>query len=183
MKENLEQAKLDLILGLAQDCNSTLKRIESRGENGHINSVPSDDVRHSRVVDDVYVSSTITSVVENQLANSNTQFHEFSESTSDDVDVQVKSSTSIPTEFHTHDNDTSDTEYEPVVESTVTTFSYPPSSHPLEFFSVIHREVFDFSSFSGCLQIYPESNVPLTAFVAHLLRHPIYPFCLHLGVT
>ena len=45
----------------------------------------------SRVFEDVYVSSTITSVVEDSLANFDTQIideiHEFSERTSDDVDV------------------------------------------------------------------------------------------------
>ena len=44
--------KLDLILNLARDCNSTLKRIESRGENQHISSVPSDDVREQEVIDE-----------------------------------------------------------------------------------------------------------------------------------
>jgi len=75
MGENLDRMleKLDLILGLTWDCNSTLKRIESRGKNQHVNSVPSDDARDSRVVEDVYVASTITSVVEDPLANSDTQ--------------------------------------------------------------------------------------------------------------
>jgi len=59
MKENLDRMleKLDLILELARVCNFTLKRIESRGESRHINNVPSDDVRVSRAVEDVYVSS------------------------------------------------------------------------------------------------------------------------------
>ena len=73
--------KLDLILELIRDYNSTLKMIESRSKSGHINSVPSDDIRHTRVVEDIYVSSTITRVVENPLANSDTQIineiHEF----------------------------------------------------------------------------------------------------------
>ena len=71
MEENLDHMlqNLDFILMLARDCNSTLKRIESRGEIRHINSVPSDDVRDSRVVEDVYVSSTFTSVFEDPLAN------------------------------------------------------------------------------------------------------------------
>jgi len=47
---------------------------------------------------------------------------------------------------------------------------------------MIHQEVCDFSSFSRCLENCPESCVLLTAFVAHLPRHPIYLFCLHLGV-
>jgi len=75
-----------------------------------------------RVTENVYVSFTITSIVQNPLANSNTQIidkiHEFSESTSDNVDVRVESSTPIPTEVHTHNNDTSDAECEPIVEST-----------------------------------------------------------------
>jgi len=87
MKENLDRMleKLDLILVLARDCDSTLKRIESRGESWHINNVPSDDVRDSRVIKDVYVSFTVISVIEDLLTNSDTQIsdeiHEFSEST------------------------------------------------------------------------------------------------------
>ena len=47
MEENLDRMleKLDLILRLARDCNSTLKRIESRGNTRHIKSIPSDDVK------------------------------------------------------------------------------------------------------------------------------------------
>ena len=79
MEENLNMLeKLDLIFGLPRDCNCTLKMIESRGESWHINNVPSDDVRYSRVVEDAYVSSTITSVLEKPLANFDTQkIHEF----------------------------------------------------------------------------------------------------------
>jgi len=83
MEENLDRmlAKLDLILGLARDCNSTLKRIQSQGESGHINSVPSDDVRNSRVVENIYIFSTITRVTEDPLVNFDTQIideiHEF----------------------------------------------------------------------------------------------------------
>jgi len=75
MEENLDHMleKLDLILGLAQDCSSTLKRIRSRGESRHINNIPSDDVRDSKVIEDVYISSTITSVVEDPLVNSDAQ--------------------------------------------------------------------------------------------------------------
>jgi len=36
-------------------------------------SVPSDDVRNLRVIEDVYVSSNVFSVTENPLANSDTQ--------------------------------------------------------------------------------------------------------------
>ena len=65
MKENIDHMleKLDCILELARDVNSTLKRIESRDESRYMNSIPSDDVRDSRVIKDVYISSTITSVV------------------------------------------------------------------------------------------------------------------------
>ena len=75
MGENLDRMleKLDLILILAQDCNFTLKMIESRCESRHISSIPSDNVRDSRVVGNVYIFSTITSVVEDPLANSDTQ--------------------------------------------------------------------------------------------------------------
>ena len=49
MEEDINRMleKLDLILRLDRDCNSILKRIESRG----IGSVPSDDVRESEVVE------------------------------------------------------------------------------------------------------------------------------------
>ena len=55
MEENLNRMleKLDLIFRLARDCNSTLKRIQSRGQSRHTSSVPSDDVRESEVIDDV----------------------------------------------------------------------------------------------------------------------------------
>ena len=76
--------------------------------------------------------------------------------------MRVRSSTLIPTVAHIHDNDISDAEYEPIVEFTVTIFSYPSSSQPLELFIMIHQEVSDFSSFSGRLKIYPESSIPLT---------------------
>ena len=105
--------KLDFILELARNFNFTLKKIESRGESRHINSIPSDDVRDSRVVEDVCVFFTITNVVDDPLANFDTQIidkiHEFSERTNDDVDVRVESSITIPTDVHTHDNDTNDT--------------------------------------------------------------------------
>jgi len=156
--------------------------IESRDESQHINSVPSNDVRDSRVIEDVYIFSTNTSIVENPLVNSDTQIideiHEFSESTSGDVDVQVESNTPIPTDVHTHDNGTSDAECEPVVESTVTTFNYSFWS----VFGVLYYDSPDFSSFSGCLKICLESSVPLTKSIALLPRHPMYSLSLSLGV-
>jgi len=45
MEENLDCMLDDLILGLARDCNFTLKRIAPRSESRHINSVPSNDIR------------------------------------------------------------------------------------------------------------------------------------------
>jgi len=42
--------KLDLILKLVWDCNSTLKRIKSQGESRHINNISSDDAREPEVV-------------------------------------------------------------------------------------------------------------------------------------
>jgi len=83
--------------------------------------------------------------------------------------MRVESSTLIRTDVHTHDNDISDAECEPIVESTRTTFSYPLSSQPWEFFTVIHQVVSDFFSFSGCLEICHESSVP--EFVACPTRH------------
>jgi len=56
-----------------------------------------------------------------QFRNEN---HEFLKRTNDDLDVRVKSSTLVPTDVHTHDNDTSDVECESVVESTVTNSDY-----------------------------------------------------------
>ena len=40
------------------------------------------------------------------------------------------------------------------------TFSYSPSSEPLEFLTMIHQVVFDFS-FSGCLEMYSELNLTI----------------------
>jgi len=51
MEENLDRMlEKNLILRLAWDCNFTLKRIESRGESRHINSVHSDDVKEPEVI-------------------------------------------------------------------------------------------------------------------------------------
>jgi len=73
-----------------------------------------------KVVEGVHASSTVTSVVENLLVNFNTQIideiHEFSKSASRDAYVRVESSTHIPIDVHTHDNDTSDAECESVIE-------------------------------------------------------------------
>ena len=80
----------------------------------------------------------------------------------------VEPNTLIPTAVHTHDNDTSHAECKPVVESTVTIFSYPPSNQFLESFIMIHWEVSNFSSFSECLEICPESSIPITKLVAPL---------------
>ena len=66
--------KLDHMLRLAQNCNSCLRRIESRIENRHDNIVPSDDVDNSRVVADVSFPPMITSVIKNALVNSDTLF-------------------------------------------------------------------------------------------------------------
>jgi len=38
---------------------------------------------------------------------------------------------------------------------------------------MIHSAVFSFSSFSGCLEMYPESSIPLSKFVTCPNRHPI----------
>jgi len=96
--------------------------------------------------------------------------------------VRVKSNTLIPTNVHTHDNDTSDVECEPLIESTMAIFSYHPSSQPLQFFTMIHREVYDFSSFSGCLKIYPEFGIPLTESVASFPRQSYVSLSLSSGV-
>ena len=53
------------------------------------------------------------------------------------------------------------------------TISYPLSSQPLEFLTMTHSVIFSFSSFSGCLEMYSESSIPLSEFVACPSRHPI----------
>jgi len=117
-------------------------------------SVPDDNVSNSKVVEDAYISLETTSVIDPTVIESCApifdEIHEFFECTNDDVDVQVESSTPIPTDVHTRDNDTSDTEPELRVDFTVTTLNYPLSNRPLELFSIIHWVVSDFSSFNGC---------------------------------
>ena len=58
--------------------------------------------------------------------------------------MRVEFSTLIPTDIHTRDNDTSDTERGPGVESTMTTLNYLRSNRPLDFLNMIHRIVSDF---------------------------------------
>ena len=71
--------KLDRMLKLARDINSILKRIESRGKNRHINSVPSDDVRGSKIVE--------VDIIHNDV----------------DVEESVKSSLSIADDTHIYE--------------------------------------------------------------------------------
>ena len=59
------------------------------------------------------------------------------------------------------------------VEPIVTTISYTPRQ-PLEFSIAIHQVVFD-CSFSGCLEMCPDSSVPLSEFVARPTRPPTCP--------
>ena len=67
------------------------------------------------VVENVYVLSDITSVVENTLVNSTTlnldEVHVSSEGTSDVVDVLMESSTLILDDIYIHEEDTSDFEH------------------------------------------------------------------------
>jgi len=91
----------------------------------------------------------------------------------DDTFVYPKiTSHPIPTDIHTHDSDTSDVERESGVESVVTTLSYPLSSQPLEFLTMIHQIVYGFFSFSGCLKMCQESSISLSKFIACSTRHP-----------
>ena len=80
-------------------------------------SVPNDIVDDSKVVEDVYVSPEVNSVIYFTVVESCIpildEIHEFFEVNSDDVDVRVESSTPVPTNVYTRDNDTSDTEREP----------------------------------------------------------------------
>ena len=73
----------------------------------------------------------------------------------DDMFVSPKvNSSPIPADVQTYDSDTSDTERESGIESTVTTLGYPLSSQHLEYLTIIYHVVSDFSSFSGCLKMY-----------------------------
>jgi len=74
MEENLDRMleKLDCILKLTWDVNSTLKRIESRDKSRHMNSGHSDDVRDPRVVEKVHVPSKTTSIIEDISVDSAT---------------------------------------------------------------------------------------------------------------
>jgi len=47
---------------------------------------------------------------------------------------------------------------------------------------MIHWVVFDFSSFSWCLEMCPEFSIPLSEFVACPIRHPICPIFTSLVV-
>jgi len=94
--------KLDRILELVQDVNFTLKRTESQDESRHMNSIPSDDIRDSRVIRDVHVSSKTTSIIEDIWVDSDInswEGHASYEGTSEIADVIVESSTSL-TDVH-----------------------------------------------------------------------------------
>jgi len=86
---------------------------------------------------------------------------------------EIEFSPSIPTDVHTHDSDSSDAKCESGVEFIVITFSYPLSSQPLEFLTMIYPVVSGFSSFSGSLEMCPESSIQLSEFVAYPTRHLI----------
>ena len=83
--------------------------------------MPNDIVDNSKVVENVYVSPKTTSVIDPIVIESCTlildEVQEFSKGTNNDVDERVESSTPIPTDVHTHDNDTSDTKCEHGIES------------------------------------------------------------------
>jgi len=104
--------------------------------------VPNDTIDDSKVVEKVYISPEATSVIDPTVVESCAPFidevHEFSEGTNNDVDVRVESSTPIPIDVHTRDNDTSDTERGSWIESKVTTLNYHLFNRPLEFLSMIH---------------------------------------------
>jgi len=105
--------------------------------------VPNDIVGDSKLVEDIYISPEATSVIDPTVVESCTpildEIHEFPEGTSDDVDVRGVSSTFIPTDVHTRDNNDSYTERESVVKFTMTALNYPISNQLLEFRSMIHR--------------------------------------------
>jgi len=125
--------------------------------------VPNDNVDDSKVVEDVYVSPEAILTLQwlSPVLPTLDEVHKFSEGTNDDVDVRVESSTPILTDVHAHNNDTDDSGREPRVESTMTTLNYLLSNQSLEFLSMIHQVVFGFSSFSKCLEMFPESSIPL----------------------
>jgi len=95
---NMEE-KIDLLLRQIHDFKSQLGRIESRLESRHGNIVPTDDVDDSRSIEDVYVLSKITSVVEDTLVDFDTsiidEVHASSECTSDSKYELVESSIPI----------------------------------------------------------------------------------------
>jgi len=68
MKKNLDRMleKLDLILKLVRDCNSTLKRIESRGESRHISSILTDDVTESEIIGEPEADSEIVDELDSE---------------------------------------------------------------------------------------------------------------------
>jgi len=130
---------------LAQDIVASLRSSSERRfvlKAGEQYSVPNNTVDDSKIVDDLYVSPEDISIIDPTVVESCTPIFdeacEFSEGTSDDVDMRVESSTLIPTDIHTRDNDTSNTERESGVESTVFTLNYPLSNRRLEFLSTIY---------------------------------------------
>jgi len=81
----------------------------------HVNIVPSDNVDDSRVVENVYVLSQITSIIEKTLVNFSIlildEVHVSSEGTIDVTNVLVESSTPIPDDIYVYEDDTSDSKH------------------------------------------------------------------------
>jgi len=64
----------------------------------------------------------------------------------------------------------------------VTTLRYFLSNQPLEFLTIIHQVISDYYFFSVCLEMYPESSILLSKFIAYPTRHPICPIFASLEV-
>ena len=148
--------KLGCILELVRDCNSTLKRIESRGKSWHINSIPSDDVRDSKIIEEVDIIHNDT-----------------------DVEASIESSPPIPDDTYVYESSTSDFEHETEVDSTAITTGFPSPSLSLEFIVMIHPVP---SSFNSCLEFVSGSNLSLVGFDVCPPRRTIYSLFSSLGV-
>ena len=81
----------------------------------HVDIMPSDNVDHSRVGENVCVPSEITSIFEKTLVNFSTpildEVQVSSEGTIDVADVLVESSTPIPDDIYVYEDDTSDSKH------------------------------------------------------------------------
>ena len=107
--------------------------------NQHINSVPSNDIKDSKIIEEV-----------DTVHNGN------------DAEASVECSLPIPDDTHVHES-SSDFEYETEVDPMLIT-SLPSPTLSLEFVAMVHEVPSGASSFSSCLEFVPESSLPLVGF-------------------